>query len=789
MFRNYFKIALRNIKKRKVYSFINLIGLVLGLSISIIIMIYVKNELSYDKFHENYENLYRLGIKLDRNSGIRRSSITSPAMGTDLVAEVPEIKDQVVLKPYPGASIQVNNNNFTGNTVVFASESFFNIFSFDLIVGSKDDVLKEPNSIVLSKSLSKKIFGNDNPLGKTMVIHNKFKVTVTGIVENVTQNSHIKYDAVTSFSTLKQIPDFVNNWRGNFSYFTYLLFEKGVEKNQVKPKVTELFDEKLNDRDNESAWRYEPILEPMKDIYLKSNLLYDFSKSGSMTRVWVFSGIAFFILLIATINYMNLSTALSLQRIKEVGIRKVTGATKSKIIYQFLGESLLITLLALVGSMILIEVSLPFFNDLFNRELVVYSKLNLPLLTGIPIFIFLIGILAGSYPAFYISSLKPVSIMQNSLPGKMSNLKIQNTLVLIQFIISIGLIICSLVIYSQLNYIHQKDMGYNKENLVAIRLDNEQCVKKSDVVKKQLVKHTDIKHATVASDFPVNGLTQNGYVPEGKDEYISIHALHVDPDYLETMGMKLVKGRNFRSPPTTDSNKILINQELTKSLNWSDPIGKTITRNRVDYKVIGIVENFHFESFHKPIGPVLFTLKPWKSYLITRINGNNPDKTIDYIEKQWRTITGQNIMNYQVISDLYDRVYKEESQFGQTVLFFTLLAIFLACLGLFGLTAISTTQRTKEIGIRKVLGANFVALNVMLLKQYTKWVALANIVAWPTAYFLMRNWLQNYAYKIDLAITYFIAAGIITLGISIITITYLAVRTARSNPVNSLRYE
>jgi len=437
MIKNYIKTAIRNLKKHRLYSIINVIGLIIGLSVSIMIIIFVKNELSYDKFHANSENIYRLGTKQEETNKIRNSAITSPPMGPDIVTRVPEVKDQVRLRPYKGASIQYKNENFTDNQVVFAGESFFNIFSFDLLIGRKKEVLNEPNSVVLSKEMSKKMFGNKNPLGKTLVIHNKFKVTVTGIAENVTQNSHIKYDAVVSFATLTQIPDFYTGWDGNYSFYTYLLVEEGIPASEAKPKIADLFNRKLNNKIKESGWNYEPILEPLKDIYLRSDLLYDFVRSGSIKNVYIFSGVAFFILLIATINFMNISTALSLKRMKEVAIRKVTGATKNTIIRQFLGESLLMSLLALIGALILMEIFLPYFNELFNRDLTIYQQSNRAVLLVVPIFIILIGILAGSYPAFYISRFKPVNIMANSLPGKISGLKIQNLLVLVQFIISI----------------------------------------------------------------------------------------------------------------------------------------------------------------------------------------------------------------------------------------------------------------------------------------------------------------------------------------------------------------
>jgi len=379
--------------------------------------------------------------------------------------------------------------------------------------------------------------------------------------------------------------------------------------------------------------------------------------------------------------------------------------------------------------------------------------------------------------------------MQKNAVNKKGNLKIQNLLVLVQFIISIGLIITSLVIYSQLNYMAEKEVGYNKKNLIAIRLDNERCVKKSEMFRDKLVNHTGVEHATVASDFPVRGLTQNGYSPEGTDQFIMIHALYVDPYYIETLELELKEGRNFRKGHTSDEENILINETLAKNLNWQNPVGKTIERNSVSYKVIGVVKDFHFESFRKPIGPVIFTLKPRKDYILARIKEENYNETVQYIEKEWTSVTGNQVMNYFSINQMFKNMYQSESQFGETVLFFTFLAIFLACLGLFGLTAISTTLRTKEIGIRKTLGARFISLNLMLLRQYTKWVMIANVVAWPVAYYLMREWLRNFAYKIQLDISYFILAGLFTLLISIITISYLAVKASRANPVDSLRYE
>ena len=786
MIRNYLQTAIRHLKRNRVYSFLNLMGLAVGLTISIIIMLFVLDEMSYDQFHARSGNIYRLGIRQERSHSLNRSAITSPAMGKDLVTNIPEITDQVLLKPYPQATLLKDEKKYSTDEVVFAGDSFFQIFSFDLLVGNKKQVLENSNSIVITRQLARKIFGERDPLGETLLVHNKFKVTVTGIAKAPPSHSHIDFDAVVSFSTLHQIRDFYVGWDGNFSYYTYLLFEDGKTPGDANQAILNLFDRKINQK--METWRYEPIFEPLEDIYLKSDLLYDFSRSGSMRTVYVFSGIAFLILLIATINFVNLSTALSLNRVREVGLRKVNGASKKRIVQQFLGESMLMSILALILAMILIEITLPWFNHFFQKQLSVYQSSNWPLLAGIPFLVVFIGIIAGSYPSFYVARVRPAISIKDQISSKMPNLSMQNALVLVQFIISAGLIISSLVIYSQLSFVGDKDLGFDKNNLIALRLDNRNCVKKSGLLRKQLSRHPHIQHVSVASDYPVNGLTRNGYLPEGQDRMISIHALYVDPFYLETLDMDLVQGKNFDAL-TPDSSHILINQTLARELNWENPLDKTITRNGVDYRVIGVVKDFHYESLHKPIGPVLFTLKPRKHVILAEITQGRLDEATSFIKEKWEEVTGDHFLGYTNISRAYNRMYHNESQFAEKVLFFTLLAIFLACLGLFGLTAISATRRTKEMGIRKALGANALSVNWLMLRQYTRWVLFSNVVAWPLAYYLMRQWLEHFAYRIDLGLWFFLAGGLATLVISVMTISWIATRLSRINPAESLRDE
>ncbi len=786
MFRNYLKTGLRHLKRNRVYSLLNLMGLAIGLTISIIIMLFVLNEMSYDRFHTHSDNIYRLGIRQERSHSLNRSAITSPAMGKDLVSNIPEITDQVLLKPYRQATLLKDEKKYSTDEVLFAGDSFFQIFSFKLLVGNKKQVLKNPNSIVITRQLARKIFGDRDPLGKSLLVHNKFEVTVTGIAEAPPSHSHIDFDAVVSFSTLNQIIDFYRGWDGNFSYYTYLLFEDGKAPGDTEGAILDLFNRKVNEK--MENWRYEPLFEPLEEIYLHSDLLYDFSRTGSMRTIYVFSGIAFLILLIATINFVNLSTALSLNRVREVGLRKVNGASKKRIVQQFLGESMLMSILALILAMILIEITLPWFNLFFQKQLSVYQSSNWPLLVGIPFLVVFIGIIAGSYPSFYVARIRPAVSIKDQISSKMPNLSMQNALVLVQFIISAGLIISSLVIYAQLSYMGDKDLGFDKNNLVALRLDNKNCVRKSHLLREQFNRHPHIQYTSVASDYPVNGMTQNGYAPEGLDKLISIHALYVDPHYLETLGMKLAQGKNF-DQRTPDTSHILINQALASNMNWKNPLDKTISRNGVDYQVIGVVEDFHYESLHKPIGPVLFTLKPRKQVILTRISKNHFKEATSYIKKTWEDITGDYFLGYTRISKAYKRMHQSESRFAEKVLFFTILAIFLACLGLFGLTAIYTTRRTKEMGIRKALGANALSVNWLMLRQYTRWVVLANIVAWPLAFYLMRQWLENFAYRIDLNFWFFLAGGMVTLVISMLTLTWFAARLSRINPAWCLRNE
>jgi putative ABC transport system permease protein len=728
-----------------------------------------------------------LGLKKEQGDKTVPSAITSAAMGPDIVSEIPGVKDYLLYKSIGKFPLKKNEDSYNEFYLTFAGESFFDIFSFELLEGNPEKVLKAPGSVVITRQMAESMFQEKDPLGQTLYIRGETPLTVTGIVEEPPNNSQFRFDAIISMATYKQMSEFCMGWKCNFSFHTYLLFEPHASKGQIHFKLNDLFNDKVNSK---SHWKYYPILEPLGDIYLKSDLQFSYTRTGSLEDVYIFSAIAFFILLIAAINFINLSTALSLKRIREVGIRKITGATKARIITQFMSESVLMSLVAMIGALMLMEALLPYFNNLFNTELTLYHPSHRTVIWLIPLLPLAIGLLAGSYPALNISRYMPLQIIQKALgPHKKSGLSLRNGLVLIQFVISIVLIIASTVVYSQNRYMLTKDPGYERENLMAVLLANRSSMENNILLRDRFLKHSAIQNASVASAYPKTGITSNGYQPQGREEYVNIHQVSVDHHYLETVGIQLVKGRNFYPDNPGDSSYVLINETLAGQLNWSEPLGKTLTRGGTRYNIIGVVRDFHYESLRDPITPLIFTLRPDKLYILVRLAGNRYHEALEYMKSQWKEITGSPSMTHMMVDDSYRNLYTTEARFGKVMLSFALLAILLACLGLFGLTAISVAQRTKEMGIRKAMGANPLRLSLLMIKQYSRWVVISNLIAWPLTWYLMSQWLRDYAYRIDLDLWYFIAAGGITLLISVLTISWLALRTARTNPVHSLRYE
>jgi len=787
MIKNYIKIAFRNIFRNKIFSIINVLGLAVGLAVSVIILVYIKHELSYDKFHDNYKNTYRMSISQAQGENISLSAITSPAMGPETVEEMPEIKNFTRTSTQQSGTFKYNNESFETGSSIYADSTFFDVFSFKILVGDSKKVLNAPNSIVISKSLSKKIFKKDNPIGQQLYYHSDIVLTITGIFEDIPDNTHMNFNSVISFNTFSERPDFVNTWDGNFSYYTFVVLENSVNPDNLEAKLVDIFYEKLNKKLELYGWKILPFFEPLEDLYLRSDSLYQI-KTGSEATVQVFIIIAVFLLLIAGINFMNLSTALIFKRVKEVAIRKVSGASKRKVVYQFLNESIIVSLFSLILALILIEIFLPGFNQMFNKNLSLYNRSNIILIIAFPAIAILIGIISGAYPAIIISGFKAVNLFKGFKVKGNSKFSIQNILVIVQFVISTVLIISTTVIYFQINFLTNKDLGYNKENLVVVGLYNTKSFNNCELLKERFLENSNVINSTIASAYPKNGLTSNGYKPEGYEQGVMFNALYVDCNYISTMGMEIVKGRDFNPEIPTDKEKLIVNETLAKEVGWDDPIGKYIERNGKQ-EIIGVVKDFHFASLHDKIAPLVITMYPRKSMIITKVKDENMQATLEYMEKQWIEITGDNSFNYFYLNESFENLYKADQNFGEIILSFSLLAIFIACLGLFGLTAFISMQRTKEIGIRKTLGASLLSINKLIIKEFIIIVLISLVFAWPIGYYAMNKWLQNYAYKIDLNIMYFILASVIAILVALLTLSYHSVKASKTNPIDSLKYE
>jgi putative ABC transport system permease protein len=790
MLQHYFKTATRMLLKHKVYSLINISGLSIGLACSILILLFVKNELSFDHFHVDKDNIYRVNIIEEQSGEMTSSAITTGAVGPSMIEEFPEVKAMVRLSNPDEGFFTWQNKHFFTSLVSHADSSFFGIFSFKLLSGNPETALAEPNTVVLSRKLAGQIFGERNPVGEFIRFNNKENLFVTGVAENPPVNSTLQFNALISFSSLYNRPDVFLDWDGGWNYITFVKLLENVNLKTFETKFPDFLEKHIN-------YKYKPIgitlylmIQPLKDLHLRSNLDYDLDNRGNLPMIYIFTAIAIFILIIACINFMNLATARSMKRAKEVGLRKVVGAEKNQIIRQFLGESITTSLIALVGAIILIEIFQPEFNRLVNTELHLFKSENIGFISGILILTLGVGLLAGSYPSFFMASYQPVKIIKGDFNVRSGKPVLRNILVVFQFFISSALILFTLLVFSQMKYISNKNLGYNKENVIYLNLHDPQAREKIEILKAEFRNIPGVISTGASTGMPGYGLTSNGYFPEGYKEPMMIHALDMDFDFLEVMKIPVVEGRNFSKEYATDADAFLINETLAKKLGWDDPIGKKIMRDG-EHKVIGVIHDFHFSTLHTKIEPLLITMKPWDGFyhLAIRLSPGNLNSTLTAIEKKWNEILPNQPYSHIFLDSDVENAYAAENNTRETFLYFSLLAILIACLGLFGLANYSGEQKRKEIGIRKVYGASSGNILTLLSSDYTKWVILANILAWPLAYWAMDKWLQLFEYRTSIGAWIFILTFCITSVISIVTVIYQVIHAARANPVDTIKYE
>ncbi|MCK4699035.1 MAG: ABC transporter permease, partial [Bacteroidales bacterium] len=770
MLRNYFLTTLRLIRRSPMFSLINIIGLSVGLAVGILIILYVFNELTYDQFHENAKRIYRVNMIQHRKDAINNYGITTAAVGPSMQDELTGV-EQIVRFSYPGEALfGYQQNTYRAESITYTDSSFFNVFTFKLLMGDPSEALKAPYSVILTRSLAQKIFGDKNPVGEELLLDNQEVLEVKGVMEDPPSNSQLQFEALVSFITLEQRDDNYLHWDGGWNYYTYVLLTQGVEPEYIINQTKPFLEKHINYKYRQFGFYLEMKLTSMCRLHLFSDAEAELETKGSLANIYVFSAVAFFLILIASFNFVSLSTALATRRAKEVGMRKVNGAQRSQLISQFLCESVFFSLLALIIGLTLVELLQPLFNTLINNNLGLYRTGKGLLITGIVLLTIITGLLSGVYPAFHLSSFRPLQVIQGNIRGT-GRKGFRNILVTIQFLISSILIIMTGTVYLQHRFMKQKDIGYNRENLVVVPLLTDISRKNYSLLKSEFDNNPKVQASGAASAIPVNGLTSNGYLPEGFETPLMFNALDIDEDYIETLQIQISDGRNFSADRPSDKEAFLINKTLAKEVGWNEPVGKTIYRDGT-HTVIGVVEDFHFASMHNPIRPLIITNKPWKDFstLAVRLNTNNLQETIETLEAAWETINPGEPFTYYFLDDLYNTMYYPEKQFGRLFLSFSFLSLLIAALGLLGLAAYTTEQRTKEIGIRKTMGASSGNIIIQFSFEFIRFVLLGNLLSWPLAYMAIRKWMEDFAYHINIPWWIFIFSAVFSLLIAIVTV-------------------
>jgi putative ABC transport system permease protein len=787
MLKNYFSVTLRNLKKNGTYSFLNILGLAVGMTAFILISLYVQYELSFDKYHENADQIYRV-IREGR-------AFTPAALGPELKEKIPEVELVTRMIRRSNTLISYEQKHFLEEEFYWAGPNTFKIFSVQFISGDPGTALEDPSAIVLSRRTAKKYFGNEDPMGKTLTVSERYQFKVSGVFRDMPSNSHFVMDAVVPYATYFRITNSnINGWRSNYSY-TYFLLGAGADPEVVENKIEPLIVAPLY----KAAGVEKPqpklfFIQPITEIHLRSQLMQEIGPNNNIKYIILFSSVAFLILFIACVNYMNLATARSLHRGKEVGMRKVVGAQKGQLVMQFLGESVTMAVLAMVLSIGMVVAAMPAFNGLVERQLSLNPIQNPKLFLGLLMVTLFVGLFAGSYPAMRMSGFRPISVLGGSFTRSAKGSLLRNVLVLVQFSITIFLIVCTLAVRDQLNFIKTMDVGYTKEQILTLPVRGRSVRQNIQAIRTELLKYSDIMAVSTSARLPndIDTFTSRNWTGRNLKEPIAIFYNTADYEFVDLYGMQIVEGRNFsRDFPSDANGAFLVNETAVKVAEWKEPIRRKFAHwNGAKGEIVGVIKDFHLRSLHSPIEPMYIFLNPSSfSNISVKIRSTHIPTTIEYIEGVMKRFAPNTPFSYSFFDEVFEQAYFTEQRMGRVFSAFSILAIFIACLGLFGLTVFAAEQRTKEIGIRKVLGASVAKIFLLLSKEFIRWVLLANLIAWPIAYFVMNKWLENFAYRIQIGVGAFLVSGAIALLIAYLTVSYQSIKTARTNPVNSLRYE
>jgi ABC-type antimicrobial peptide transport system permease subunit len=795
MIKSYLKITFRNITKHKGYSFINIIGLAFGMTVCILIFLWVRDELSFDRFHKNANEIYRVVVdEIHQDGNIQRVAVTPWPLGAALLKDYPEVINftryfrvrQRLITYKPG------NKSFYENSVYLADPPFLEMFSFPLVKGDPATALAKGNTVVITGEIAEKYFGKEDPMGKTLTINNIQDYTVTGVIKNVPHNSHLQFDFILPFEQTLKNYRYRGSW-GSKSFHTFVLLQKGVSVKALGEKIYEYLIRLF------PYFKSKLKLQSLTDMHLRSDYGFDLYGASKDTTVYlyIFSLIAILILLIACINFVNLTLARASTRAKEVGLRKVVGARRKDLIKQFYGESILFTIAALIFAIALVYLLLPLFNNLAGKELTIDTFTNIGSALGLLLIAIVTGITAGIYPAFILSSFQPANVIMGELTvrsGKPRGALFRKVLVVFQFTLSIALIIVTLLVNQQLSYMQNIELGYEKDNIIYFT-QRGNIRGKYNTFKEELQKMSDVVSVTTSSDglaYTVHSTSDIDWEGKTPEALLWINHFTVDQDYLKTFKMEIAEGRGFSKDFTTDAagNAYIVNQAAIKAMNMKNPIGKSFTFWGKKGTIIGVVKDFHYKSLHTEIEPLVLRIEPNRDrYIFVKVRSENTASTLDYIKKAYQKFNPQYPFEYHFLDDELNTNYDSDRRTLNIFRYSTVIAIFISCLGLFGLAAFTAQLRTREIGIRKVVGASVSNIILMLSKEFLLLVGTANILAWPLAYFAMNKWMQGFAYRTTIGLGTFIFSAILAMFIAICTVLYQSIKAATTNPVETIKYE
>ncbi len=807
MFRNYFKIALRNLTKNKFYTSINIFGLAFGLATCLLILLYVIDEQNFDRYNENAKRIYRVNNELKFGNNHLDLALSDAVMGPSLLKEFPQVEQYTRLQKFGSFLVKKGDQNLKETQVAYADSTLFDVFTLPIISGDAKTALRDPHSVVITERMAKKYFGRTDVTGENLFINGKDNYKITAVIKDMPVQSHFNFDFFVPMAENESSRN--NNWLSQ-NFNTYILLKKDADPKKLEPQFNAMMDRYIGpelksllnlsmDDFKKSGGFVRCSLTPLEDIHLHSNKVGELSVNGNIQFIYIFSAIALLILLIACVNFMNLSTARASSRAKEVGVRKVLGSLKRNLIQQFITESVLMSFVSLIIAIVLAAMLLPFFNQLAGKNIQTSFLFQPLMLVSFIALMIIVGILAGSYPAFYLSAFQPIKVLKGKLSEGFRGSILRNSLVVFQFSISVILIVGTIVIYNQLSYIRNKDIGFNRNHVLVLH-GTDALKDQAASFKNELLQISGVANATMTGFLPVYGdRSKNTMFPSASLDPktgISMEQWSVDENYIPTLDIKLLEGRNYSTQFLTDSNGIIVNEAAAKFLSSKDVLNQKLysitdpqMKKLTEYHIIGVIKNFNFNSLRDVITPMALMLHRESGSMAIRINTSNIYPVIAQIETRWRAMEPGQLFDYSFLDDEFNELYAPEQRTGKLFITFAVLAIFIGCLGLFGLITYAAEQRTKEIGIRKVLGASVGSIAGMLSKDFLKLVIISWLIAFPIAWYAMNKWLQDFAYRISISWWVFAGAGIFALIIALLTISSQAIRAATANPAKSIKSE